>query len=194
MGIAARSVLKDAAMLLAAVLLTAASAVDTPEPAGIWMGPMHGHTPKTLSGAVVFDAAALDAMMPGHPLLLDVGPGDRKPPDFPKELPWLPTHLSIPGAVWLPGAGAAPLDAAREALFYERVRELTNGDKSKMIVTFCHPECWGSWNAAKRLVLEGYTGVHWYPDGIEGWQDDHETLAVAPDPVWEPKTASEGEP
>ena len=131
MGIAARSILKDAAMLLAAVLLMAASAVDTPEPAGIWTGPMHGYTPKTLSGAVVIDAAALDAMMASHPLLLDVGPADRKPPDFPKELPWLPTHRSIPGAVWLPGAGSAPLDAAREALFYERVRELTNNDRSK---------------------------------------------------------------
>jgi PQQ-dependent catabolism-associated CXXCW motif protein len=188
------SFLKGAAILLAAVLLAAASTADTPEPAGVWTGPMHGHTPKTLSGAVVIDAATLDAMMADHPLLLDVGPADRKPPDFPKDLPWLPSHRSIPGAVWLPGAGVAPLDRAREALFYERMRELTNGDKSKVVVTFCHPECWGSWNAAKRLVLEGYTRVHWFPDGIEGWQDDHEILTIAPDPVWEPKSASEGQP
>ena len=37
------------------------------------------------------------------------------------------------------------------------------GDKDKPIVTFCHPERWGSWNTAKRLTQLGYTHVYWYP-------------------------------
>jgi PQQ-dependent catabolism-associated CXXCW motif protein len=84
-------------------------------------------------------------------------------------------------------------DPTREELFYRRIEELTNGDKSKAVVTFCHPECWGSWNAAKRLVLKGYTQVHWFPDGIEGWQDTHETAAVEPDPAWTGTDMSEAQ-
>ncbi len=170
------------------------SPVEVPEPAGIWTGPMHGPTPKTLTGAAVLDISALAALMPIKPVLFDVAVADQKPADFPKDLPWLPIHRSIPGAVWLPGAGAAPLDPAREALFYERAEELTNGDKSKPIVTFCHPECWGSWNAAKRLVLRGYTRVHWFPAGIEGWQDTRDTAPLKPDPAWESTQASEVQP
>jgi PQQ-dependent catabolism-associated CXXCW motif protein len=181
-------VLKGAAILVAVALLATAgragSAADVPEPAGLWTGPMHGHTPKTLARATVVELAALDALLASQPLLLDVGGAEEKPADFPKDKLWLPIHRSIPGTVWLPGAGAAPLDAAREALFHQRVAELSNGDKSTPIVVFCHPECWGSWNAAKRLVLKGYTRVHWFPAGIEGWQSAHETAAVEPDAAW----------
>ena len=47
---------------------------------------------------------------------------------------------------------------------------------------FCHPDCWGSWNAAKRAIRYGYSGVHWYEEGIEGWQDSgRETQEVRPD-------------
>ena len=28
-----------------------------------------------------------------------------------------------------------------------------------------------SWNAAKRVIMWGYTGVIWYPEGTDGWQD-----------------------
>jgi len=66
----------------------------------------------------------------------------------------------------------------------KRMEELTNGDKAKPIVAFRHPECWGSWDAAKRLVLQGYTGVHRFPGGIEGWQDARATVVVKPDAAW----------
>jgi hypothetical protein len=26
--------------------------------------------------------------------------------------------------------------------------------------------------------------VHWFPEGIEGWQDTHATAAVEPDAAW----------
>jgi PQQ-dependent catabolism-associated CXXCW motif protein len=145
---------------------------------------MRGDTPATLAGGTVLDLPALEALMAKKPLLLDFGPAPRKPDDFPKNGIWLPTHRSIPGAVWMPGAGAAPLDPAREALFYERVGALTAGDKAKPVVAFCHPQCWASWNAAKRLVLKGYRSVYWFPGGIESWQKAHETAAVKPDGGW----------
>ncbi|WP_336489739.1 rhodanese-like domain-containing protein [Methylobacterium nigriterrae] len=174
--------------ILAALLLAAASPADSPvnvpEPDGIWTGPQRGYTPTTLKGAKVIGIAGLDALMAEKPVLIDVALADRKPEGFPADRPWLPAHRSIPDAVWMPGAGAAPIDPAHEAQFDRRVEELTGGDKGKPIVTFCHPECWGSWNAGKRLVLLGYTRVHWFPDGIEGWQESHETAVIKPDPAW----------
>lgn len=178
-----------AASLAIALLMTAAgtqlSRAEVPEPEGLWTGPMRGETPKTLTGAVVIDLAGLESLMPKNPVLLDVGPAEKKPEDFPRDRLWLPTHRSIPGAAWFPGAGAASFEAAQEETFFRRVEELTQGDSSKPIVTFCLPGCWGSWNAGKRLVMKGYTGVHWFPGGINSWQEAHETVEVKPDRAWE---------
>lgn len=189
-----RRVIEAAGMMavafMAAMFLVVAATeagADVPEPDGLWTGPMQGETPKTLSGAVVVDLAGVETLLPKEPILLDVGPGAKKPEDFPKDRLWLPTHRSIPGAVWFPGAGAAKLDAAREETFYRRIGELTRGDSSRPIVTFCLPRCWGSWNVGKRLVMKGYTNVHWFPGGIESWRQKHETIEVKPDAAWESK-------
>ena len=175
------------ALLLTAV--SAGSATEIAEPRGLWTGPIYGQTPRTLGGAVVVDLAVVEVLMAEKPLLLDVGPAHRKPVNFPTDRPWLPTHRSIPGAIWMPGAGAAPLDAGREELFYRRIGELTRGDKTKPIVVFCRPDCWGSWNAGKRLVTRGYTSVRWFPAGIDGWQDEHATAEVEPDVGWSAEAA-----
>lgn len=193
----ARRLLRGGAALAAAGLLAAAAPADSPlnvpEPDGLHEGVQQGYTPKTLRGAVVLDSAGLDALLAKAPVLIDVAPADRKPAGFPADRPWLPAHRSIPGAAWMPDAGAAPLESAREALFLKRVAALTGGDKAKPVVTFCRPDCWGSWNAAKRLVLQGYTGVHWFPDGIEGWQEQHDTAVVRRDSAWAAEPAGEGE-
>lgn len=175
----------------AAAAAPADSPVNVPEPEGLYTGPPHGYTPATLKGATVIDLKGLEALLPEAPVLIDVVLADRRPAGFPADRPWLPTHRSIPKAVWLPGAGEAPLPPDREVAFLARVAALTGGDKAKPIVTFCRPECWGSWNAGKRLVAAGYTRVHWYPLGVEGWQDDHETTTVKPDPPW---VAANGSP
>ena len=186
--------------LVAAGFLAAAPAdspVNVPEPAGLHEGVQQGYTPKTLRGAVVLDIAGLDALMAKDPakkpVLIDVALADRKPANFPTDRPWLPAHRSVPGAVWMPNAGAAPLAPEREALFLKRVEALTGGDRTMPIVTFCHPDCWGSWNAGKRLVEQGYTAVHWFPDGIEGWQDAHETAVIRQDPEWAQGPVTAGE-
>jgi PQQ-dependent catabolism-associated CXXCW motif protein len=95
-------------------------------------------------------------------------------------------HRSIPGAVWFPGAGGADLPADRAAALLARIAELTGGDKAAPVVSFCQPSCWGSWNVGKRLVLAGYTAVYWLPAGVAGWQEQHDTAIVAPEPGWEP--------
>ncbi|WP_244507521.1 rhodanese-like domain-containing protein [Methylobacterium phyllostachyos] len=190
----ARMFVRIAAALAALGCLAAAPAdspINVPEPEGLYAGPPHGYTPSTLKGATVIDADALAGLMaePDKPVLIDVAAPDRKPSNFPAGRLWLPVHPSIPGAVWMPEAGAEPLAPEREALFPDRVAELTGGDRAKPVVVFCHVECWGSWNAAKRLVRKGYTGVRWFPEGVEGWQDKHETVNLRVDPAW--KAASE---
>lgn len=193
-----RTILFRAAAAMAASCCLAAaepadSPINVPEPAGLYTGPQHGYTPPTLKGARVVDAAAVAAMIagPDKPVLIDVAARERKPSNFPEGRLWLPVHPSIPGAVWLPDAGAAPLPADREELFYRRVAELTGGDKAKPVVVFCHVECWGSWNAGKRLVEKGYTAVHWLPQGVEGWQEEHETRNLAEDREWKKAAAAE---
>ncbi|APO75996.1 rhodanese-like domain-containing protein [Rhizobium etli 8C-3] len=187
------TLLRVASSLAIASFVTAASTqwswAEVPEPSGLWTGPMRGQTPTTLTGATVIDLAGLEALMPKDPVLLDVGPADQKPEDFPKDRLWLPTHRSIPGAVWMPGAGAAAFEATKEEAFFRRVNELTQGDSSKPIVTFCRPECWGSWNAGKRLVMKGFTGVYWFPGGISSWQEAHDTVEVKPEKDWQPPPA-----
>ena len=171
-----------AAALAALGCLAAAPAdspVNVPEPEGLYAGPPKGYTPPTLKGAAVIDADALAALLagPDKPVLIDVAAPDRKPSNFPE------------GRLWLPLAGAEPIAPEREALFYARVAELTGGDTAKPVVVFCHVECWGSWNAAKRLVRKGYTGVRWFPEGVEGWQEKHATATLREDPAW--KAAAE---
>ena len=158
---------------------------QVPEPKGFYQGAMHGYTPSSVAGGTVIDTAGLAKLIDaGHPLLLDVAEKDRKPPSMDKDMIWLPSHRSIPGALFLQGGGRGDAEGAYAEAFKARVAALTGGDKAKPIVTFCHRDCWGSWNAAKRLVGDGYTKVYWYPEGTEGWQADHDTRVVKPDPAW----------
>lgn len=158
---------------------------DVPEPAGFYQGALHGYTPRTVSGGTVVDTEQLAKLIEArHPLLLDVAEKDRKPPSMDKDMIWLPSHRSIPGAVFLQGGGRGDGNGPYADAFATRLAALTNGDKAKPIVTFCHPDCWGSWNAAKRLIGDGYTHVYWYPEGTEGWQAGHDTLVVKPDSAW----------
>ena len=146
---------------------------------------MHGYTPNTVTGATVVDTPAVAKLLADvHPLLLDVAEPDKKPASLSPTALWMPAHRSIPGADWLPSAGSGRDDRAFAEAFKARVSDLTGGDRAKPIVAFCHPECWGSWNAAKRLVGLGYTKVYWYPDGMEGWQAEHDTTIVKADPKW----------
>jgi PQQ-dependent catabolism-associated CXXCW motif protein len=165
------------------------------EPSRFYQGAMHGYTPNGITGGTVVDTADLATMIDkAHPILLDVAERDRKPPSMSNDTPWLPTHRSLPGAVFLQGGGSGTSEAAYAAAFKARVESLTGGDRAKPVVTFCHPDCWGSYNAAKRLVGLGYTHVAWYREGVEGWQADHDTHVVKPDHAWIeslPKEATE---
>jgi PQQ-dependent catabolism-associated CXXCW motif protein len=174
-------------LLAAALFLAAAAPVPVPEPAGLWEGPMHADTPAALKGATVTDAKGVSALIAkANPVLLDVAEAERKPPSMAADMPWMPTHRSIPGAIWLIGGGSGTGDPNYQAAFAARVLADTGKDLDRPIVVFCHPHCWGSWNAAKRAVLLGYHHVYWYRGGVEGWQQaGYDTTVVKPDADWE---------
>jgi PQQ-dependent catabolism-associated CXXCW motif protein len=178
-------------LLLAAALIAGAASLgpawaEPPEPEGLWTGPMAGETPATLAGAQLVDVAGLEALIRrGSVVLVDSGPADRKPDGLPEGALWKPIHRSIPGAMWFPGAGRGDLPVERVEALLRRIDELTKGDKSVPVVSFCQPNCWGSWNLGKRLVQAGYTAVYWFPGGVRGWQETGETAAVQPEAGWE---------
>ncbi len=86
---------------------------------------------------------------------------------------------NIPGSHWLPDVGKGTLEAGLEHYFQGKLESLTGGDKSRTIVIYCLADCWMGWNAAKRAASYGYTAVHWYPEGTDGWRDWDGTLAPA---------------
>jgi PQQ-dependent catabolism-associated CXXCW motif protein len=167
------------ALLLSACVETGDPA-SVPEPAGFWTGPMGGAVPATITGGTVINSAELAALIAAEqPVLVDVSPLPRKPDNIAAEAWNPPPHRTIPGSVWLPGVGNGEVAPAIDDWYRARLKALSGGDQAKPIVVFCHPDCWGSWNAAKRAILYGYSSVHWYEEGIEGWQDaGHATEVV----------------
>lgn len=150
-------------------------------PDAVELPPPSGPVPAALPGAGVVHAAAVEALIasPGV-VVLDVSEMPRRPATLAPGAPWLPPiHRDIPGSLWIPGAGRNPVSAELEGYFRARLAELTAASAERPIVIYCHPNCWGSWVAAKRALAYGYRNVFWYPDGIEGWEDAHLPTAAA---------------
>ena len=80
-------------------------------------------------------------------------------------------HQTIPGAVWLPETGRAPVDAKLWAGLRARVAAFRMEHPQAPVVLFCRADCWMSWNAARRLAAAGVSDVRWLSEGIEGWHE-----------------------
>jgi quinoprotein dehydrogenase-associated probable ABC transporter substrate-binding protein/PQQ-dependent catabolism-associated CXXCW motif protein len=145
-----------------------------PEPIGYRLDNYRAPTPRTLRGAEVLDTAGLRRLLAEQrPVLVDVMPHPRKPPGRDADLLWIePKRSDLPGSVWLPNTGLGELPPSTARWFAERLERLTGGDRDRPVVFYCDRDCWMSWNAARRAVVElGYRRVHWYPDGIQGWAE-----------------------
>ncbi len=168
----------------AAVGATTTQSAHPPEPQGYWLGPIHGPVPATIAGGTVIHTAALAHLLESDvPVLVDVAEVQHRPAGLPPGTLWLPPpHRDIPGSVWIPDVGRGAISPRFAAWFQTRLAELTGGNRDKRIVVYCHPRCWMSWNAAKRVINDGYRAVFWYPDGVEGWeQADHPTADAPPE-------------
>lgn len=133
-------------------------------------------TPLEIPGARLVSTAELRELLQvpleQRPLLFDVLGGDG--------------HATLPGALWLPGAGrGASFDDELQAQLASLLEFTTSGNKAKAMVFFCTgPRCWLSYNAALRAVRLGYTEVRWYRGGIEAWAASGGAL-VEPRVVWQ---------
>jgi PQQ-dependent catabolism-associated CXXCW motif protein len=80
-------------------------------------------------------------------------------------------HASLPGAIWLPGAGrGTSFDDEIQARLAKTLAAVTAGDRARTLIFFCTgPHCWLSYNAALRAVRLGYPDVRWYRGGLEAW-------------------------
>ncbi len=120
----------------------------------------HGPTPLTHASAATITTRELRDLMldPEPPILIDVLGGQ--------------SHKTLPGAIWLKGAGHSPhrvknLEDRLDAI----LDKVTEGDRSRTVVIFClSSECWLSYNAALRASALGYSDVRWYRGGTQAWR------------------------
>jgi PQQ-dependent catabolism-associated CXXCW motif protein len=126
----------------------------------IHTGQMEEPTPLRIAGARTITTVQLRDMMLASPspVLVDVLDGNQTE--------------SLPGAVWLRGAGHGNgLHDWVQRQLETRLAALTGGDKAKPIVFFCLSKtCWLSHNATVRAVAAGYTSVYWYRGGRDAWK------------------------
>ena len=151
------------------------------EPPGYRMDNYRALVPNTVAGATTVSTQQLKAMIDaGGVVLVDVLPAPRKPPDMLPGVPWMPVpHRNLPGSIWLPEVGRGKIPASVNAYFQDNLARATGDDKDRPVVIYCRIDCWMSWNAAKRAASYGYTAIHWYPMGIEGWEFEGLPLEVS---------------
>lgn len=88
-------------------------------------------------------------------------------------------HLTIPGALWLPETGRAPVDADLWAALEARIAAKRGPQPDLPVIVFCRTDCWMSWNAARRLALRGVGNVYWLAEGTDGWHSAGRTMELA---------------
>ncbi|WP_432757240.1 PQQ-dependent catabolism-associated CXXCW motif protein [Consotaella aegiceratis] len=142
------------------------------EPTTYRMEEYRAPVPGTLEGATVIDLRQAEALWRGgEAVFVDVLPQPPRP-DLPAGTLWHPPERkNIPGSLWLANTGFGALSPETEAYFVHELARATGKDKSADLVFYCLRDCWMSWNAAKRAVALGYSAVHWYPDGTDGWAE-----------------------
>jgi PQQ-dependent catabolism-associated CXXCW motif protein len=148
------------------------------EPADYRLEDYRSPTPATLSGArVVATAEAHRLWAAKEAVFIDVLPQAPRPASLPDNVLWRDKpRFDIPGSIWLPDTGYGALAPEVEGYLFDGLARASGGDKGKPMLFYCQRDCWMSWNAAKRALQAGYTNVIWFPDGTEGWSEEHYPL------------------
>ncbi|MCP4487415.1 MAG: PQQ-dependent catabolism-associated CXXCW motif protein [Gammaproteobacteria bacterium] len=153
------------------ILSVNVASADIRQPDGYRMELYNDEVPAVLDGASTVTAAEVKRLQIFFAaIVVDVQPQYRRPDELPENQIWFPIdHKGIPGAIWLPDTGYGALSGITEKYFHHHLDAATNGNKGHPVVFYCRSGCWLSWNAAKRALASGYTNVHWFHDGIDGW-------------------------
>ena len=178
------------ALWLAALTATANAAECNPMPdgvdadAGYRVGHYSAAVPECAPGAPVIAYEEVKTLAAsGGAILLDVTPIDGSDPD-PFDGTWAvpQPHETIPGATWLPETGRGKPEPWLEKYLRSNLDRLIAEKPGLPVIVFCRVDCWGSWNAAKRLAAWDYKNIRWYPRGIDDWRDSNLPLEIG-DPV-----------
>lgn len=82
-------------------------------------------------------------------------------------------HLTLPGAIYIPGAGDP-------GTFRDRIQhkltpvlsQLTSRNANRPLLFYCEgAKCWESYNAALRAMQMGFHNVLWYRGGLSSWRE-----------------------
>ncbi|NGO66375.1 PQQ-dependent catabolism-associated CXXCW motif protein [Rhizobium daejeonense] len=141
--------------------------------------------PATLAGATVVSTGQAHRLWEsGEAAFIDVLPRPPKPKDLPEGTIWKEKpRISVKDALWLPNTGYGKLADVTLDYFRKGLEKATGGDKNHPLLFFCLPDCWMSWNAARRALELGYGKVYWYPEGSEGWAAaGYPTEQLTPEP------------
>jgi PQQ-dependent catabolism-associated CXXCW motif protein len=146
-----------------------------PEPPDYRLEDYRAATPATLSGArVVTTAEAHRLWAEKQAVFIDVLPQAPRPANLPENVLWRDKpRYDIPGSIWLPDTGYGALAPEVEHYLFDGLARASGRDKGRPILFYCQRDCWMSWNAAKRALEAGYINVIWFPDGTEGWSEEH---------------------
>lgn len=161
-----------------------AQTYDVDASTGFRMERYRAPVPSSIPGGITVDTEFVKQKhSEGNMLFIDVFPPRGMGAD-PIDGFWVVTEprFSISGTVWLPEVGRGYLDPPYADYFKRNLLRLTKAQYDKPMVFFCTADCWQSWNAAKRAIELGYTQVHWYPNGTDGWQE-HGLAVVETAPV-----------
>ncbi|HYH21276.1 MAG TPA: rhodanese-like domain-containing protein [Azospirillum sp.] len=165
-----------AALAVALALAAWPARADVPVPDGYRQDRYRSPTPSVLPGAATVDAGRVAELAAQGAVLLDVMPVTVS--RLGGGAMWLvdEPHRTIAGAVWLPNVGTGAPSPEVETWYRGWLERLSGGDPGRPLVVFCKADCWMSWNAAKRALSYGYTAVHWFRDGTDGWAESGRTL------------------
>ena len=161
----------------------------TPEPEGYRLDDYQSGTPLTVDGRAAVDTSTAKRLWETHAaVFIDVLPASRRPDNLAPGAVWAPVpRRDIPGSVWLPEVGRGVLTKPVENWFRASLEQLSAGDKAAALIFYCRGDCWMSWNATKRALAWGYTGVQWYRDGTDGWEAAGLPLSEAKAPADVPR-------
>jgi PQQ-dependent catabolism-associated CXXCW motif protein len=143
-----------------------------PEPEGYRLFDYKSPVPLTLKGARVVDTEEAFALWSkGAAAFIDVLPQVPRPANLPPQTIWRDKPRNdIPHSLWLADTGYGELHPSMQDYFRDGLQRASGGDMRAALVFYCLADCWQSWNAAKRALSLGYTGVIWYRDGTTGWE------------------------
>lgn len=170
--------------LILALTAGLAFADPPPEPETYRGEPYNAPVPATLQGAHVIDTVEAVRLHDRGVPFLDVYPRTQKPEGLPAGTIWRePRHETVPGAIWLWDTGYDRLSPVEQARLETGLRTASGGNRAAPMVIFCRADCWMSWNAARRAVELGYTGIRWFPQGTDGWLAETNVALVTAEPV-----------